>query len=51
MADKKGTKFAVIEEEKKDEDLPTFEDYLRREGMISINVQNYTLGFTGNTVA
>ena len=37
-ATKKGTMFAVFEEESKDEDLPTFEDYLRREGMISINV-------------
>ena len=43
--------FAVIEEENKDDDLPTFEDYLRREGMISTNVQNDTLGFTGDTVA
>ena len=51
MANKKGTTFAVIEEENKDDDLPTFEDYLRREGMISINVQNDTLGFTSNTVA
>ena len=51
MADKKGKTFAVVEEENKDEDLPTFEDYLRREGMISINVQNDTLGFTGDTVA
>ena len=51
MADKKGTTFAVIEEENKDNDLPTFEDYLRKEGMISINVQNDTLGFTGETVA
>ena len=50
-ADKKGTTFAVIEEENKDDDLPTFEDYLRREGMISINVQNDALGFTGDTVA
>ena len=51
MADKKGTTFAVVEEEDKDDDLSTIEDYLRREGMISINVQNYTLGFTGDTVA
>ena len=51
MADKKRTKFAVVGEESKDEDLPTFEDYLQREGMISINVQNDTLGFTSNTVA
>ena len=51
MADKKGTTFAVVEEENKDDNLPTFEDYLRREGMISINVQNDTLGFTGDTVA
>ena len=51
MADKKGTTFAVVEEENKDDDLPTFEDYLQRKGMISINVQNDTLGFTGNTVA
>ena len=50
MADKKGTTFAVVEEENKDEDLPTFEEYLRREGMISINVQNDTSGFTGNTI-
>ena len=50
MADKKGTTFAVVEEENKDDDLPTFEDYLRREGMISINVQNDTLVFTGVTV-
>ena len=48
---KKGTMFAVVEEECKEEDLPTFEDYLRREGMISINVQNDTLGFMGDTVA
>ena len=51
MAKKKGTTFAVVEEESKDEDLTTFEDYLRREGMISTNVQNDTLGFTGDTVA
>ena len=51
MANKKGTTFAVVEEENKDEDLPMFEDYLWRDGMISINVQNYTLGFTGDTVA
>ena len=51
MVDKKGTTFAVIEEENKDDDLPTFEDYLWREGMISINVQNDTLAFTGDTVA
>ena len=44
MADKKGTTFAVVEEENKDEDLPTFDGYLQREGMISINVQNDTLG-------
>ena len=43
MADKKGTTFAVVEEENKDDDLTTIEDYLRREGMISINVQNDTL--------
>ena len=51
IAEKKGTTFAVVEEEGKNEDLPTLEDYLRREGMISINVQNDTLGFTGNTLA
>ena len=51
MADKKGTTFAVVEVENKDDDLPTFEDYLRREGMIYINVQNDTLGFTGDTIA
>ena len=51
MTNKKGTMFAVVEEENKDDALPTFEDYLRREDMISVNVQNYTLGFTGDTVA
>ena len=51
MAEKKGTTFAIVEEENKDDDLLTFEDYLRREGMISINVQNDTLVFTGDTVA
>ena len=51
MADKKGATFAVVEEDNKDDDLPTFEDYLRREGMIYINVQNNTLCFTGDTVA
>ena len=51
MANKKGTTFAIVEEEKKDDDLPTFEDYLQREGMISMNVQNETLGLTGDTVA
>ena len=51
MAAKKGTTFSVVEEESKDEYLPTYEDYLQREGMISINVQNDTLGFTGDTVA
>ena len=29
MAAKKGTPFAVVEEESKDKDLQTFEDYLR----------------------
>ena len=47
MADKKGTTFTIVEEESKDEDLPTFEDYLQREGMISINVKNDISGFTG----
>ena len=51
MADKKGTTFAIVEEENKDDDPPMFEDYFRREVMISINVQNDTLGFTGDTVA
>ena len=48
---KKGMTFAVVEEESENKDLPTFEDYLRREGMISINVQNDTLGLTGDGVA
>ena len=43
MAEKKETTFAIVEEESKYKDLPTFEDYLRREDMISINVQNDTL--------
>ena len=47
----KGTTFAVVEEENRDDNLPTFEDYLHREDMISINVQNDILGFTGDTVA
>ena len=49
-AAKKGTKFAVVEEESEDKELPTFKDYLRREGMIFINVQNDTSGFTGDTI-
>ena len=47
MTFKKGTTFTFVKEESEKEDLPTFEDYLQREGMISINVQNDILGFTG----
>ena len=40
-----------FEEENKYDNLLTFEEYFRREGMIYINAQKDTLGSTGGTVA